>query len=270
MSQKARVLVVEDDGDIAEVLRRSLRLDGYEVRLAGDGVQALDKSSLFEPDAVVLDLGLPRLDGIAVCRRLREGGDVPILILTARDGLDARVEGLDSGADHYLVEPFERVELLARLRALQRRRPPRRMRLALISATLTFAILALFAVVIGLFASKQVHSEFDDELNLTAADLQQRLVSPSLTGPIPSRDREALKAAAAGQAVVRIVVPYGVTQMPPASPSLGPPRAGTHNIGKYRVASRPIAGPGGPTIGYLPYGKPTARLNHTTARIDLV
>jgi two-component system response regulator MprA len=122
---KARVLVVEDDGDIAEVLRRSLRLEGYDVRLAGDGVQALDESSLFEPDAVVLDLGLPRLDGLEICRRLREEGDVPILILTARDGVDARVEGLDSGADDYLVKPFERQELLARLRALLRRRPPR-------------------------------------------------------------------------------------------------------------------------------------------------
>src|SRR3989440_1349691 len=125
MSSKARVLVIEDDGDIAEVLRRSLRLDGYEVRLAGDGVQALDESSLYEPDAVVLDLGLPGVDGIEVCRRLRDEGDVPILILTARDGVDARVEGLDSGADDYLVKPFERQELLARLRALLRRRPPR-------------------------------------------------------------------------------------------------------------------------------------------------
>jgi two-component system response regulator MprA len=125
MSAKPRVLVVEDDGDIAEVLRRSLRLEGYDVRLAGDGVQALDESSVFEPDAVVLDLGLPRLDGVEVCRRLREEGDVPILMLTARDGVDARVEGLDSGADDYLVKPFERQELLARLRALLRRRPPR-------------------------------------------------------------------------------------------------------------------------------------------------
>ncbi|MEA2397881.1 MAG: two-component system, OmpR family, response regulator MprA [Thermoleophilaceae bacterium] len=116
---------MEDDGDIAEVLRRSLRLEGYDVRLAGDGVQALDESSVFEPDAVVLDLGLPRLDGVEVCRRLREEGDVPILMLTARDGVDARVEGLDSGADDYLVKPFERQELLARLRALLRRRPPR-------------------------------------------------------------------------------------------------------------------------------------------------
>src|ERR671938_1396835 len=124
-ASKPRVLVVEDDGDIAEVLRRSLRLEGYEVRLAGDGAKALDESALFEPDAVVLDLGLPRLDGIEVCRRLRAEGDVPILMLTARDALDARVEGLDSGADDYLVKPFERDELLARIRALLRRRPPR-------------------------------------------------------------------------------------------------------------------------------------------------
>ena len=80
---------------------------------------------MFEPDAVVLDLGLPGIDGVEVSRRLREGGDVPILILTARESLDARVEGLDSGADDYLVKPFEREELLARLRALLRRRPPR-------------------------------------------------------------------------------------------------------------------------------------------------
>jgi len=120
-----RVLVVEDDTDIAGVLRRSLDRDGYEVQVAGDGEAALDKAADFEPDAVVLDLGLPKLDGVEVCRRLRSSGDVPILMLTARDGLDARVEGLDSGADDYLVKPFERDELLARLRALLRRRPPR-------------------------------------------------------------------------------------------------------------------------------------------------
>jgi DNA-binding response OmpR family regulator len=125
MSPKPRVLVVEDDGDIADVLRRSLRIEGYDVRVAGDGVTALDEASVFEPDAVVLDLGLPRLDGVDVTKRLRAEGDVPILILTARDGLDARVRGLDSGADDYLVKPFEREELLARLRALLRRRPPR-------------------------------------------------------------------------------------------------------------------------------------------------
>jgi DNA-binding response OmpR family regulator len=119
------VLVVEDDTEIAGVLRRSLRLEGYEVKLAEDGVTALEESAVFEPDAVVLDLGLPRLDGVEVARRLRDGGDVPILMLTARDSLDDRVTGLDSGADDYLVKPFEREELLARLRALLRRRPPR-------------------------------------------------------------------------------------------------------------------------------------------------
>jgi two-component system, OmpR family, response regulator MprA len=121
----ARVLVVEDDTDIAGVLRRSLDKEGYTVRVAGDGEAALEESALFEPDAVVLDLGLPKLDGVEVARRLRVNGDVPILMLTARDSLDSRVEGLDSGADDYLVKPFERDELLARLRALLRRRPPR-------------------------------------------------------------------------------------------------------------------------------------------------
>ena len=125
MSSKPRVLVVEDDGEIAEVLRRSLRLDGYDVRLAGDGPEALQEAALYEPDAVVLDLGLPGVDGIDVCRKLRTDGDVPILILTARDGVDARVQGLDFGADDYLVKPFDREELLARLRAVLRRRPPR-------------------------------------------------------------------------------------------------------------------------------------------------
>jgi two-component system, OmpR family, response regulator MprA len=125
MSGRPRVLVVEDDLDIAGVLRRSLDKEGYEVRIAGDGEAALDQAGLFRPDAVVLDLGLPKLDGVEVCRRLRQDGDVPILILTARDELDSRVEGLDSGADDYLIKPFERDELLARMRALLRRRPPR-------------------------------------------------------------------------------------------------------------------------------------------------
>ena len=125
MSVSVRVLVVEDDTDIAGVLRRSLGMAGYDVRVAGDGEAALEQSAVFEPDAVVLDLGLPKLDGVDVCRRLRQDGDVPILMLTARDALDSRVEGLDSGADDYIVKPFERDELLARLRALLRRRPPR-------------------------------------------------------------------------------------------------------------------------------------------------
>ena len=120
-----RVLVVEDDADIADVLRRSLRNEGYEVRTSADGVEALDVAAGFFPDLVVLDLGLPRLDGVEVCRRLREDGDVPILMLTARAETEDRVTGLDSGADDYLVKPFERKELLARIRALLRRRPPR-------------------------------------------------------------------------------------------------------------------------------------------------
>jgi DNA-binding response OmpR family regulator len=120
-----RVLVVEDDEEIAQVLQRSLRLDGYDVRLAADGETALDEASAYHPDLVILDLGLPRLDGIEVARRLRAADDVPILMLTARDAVESRVEGLDSGADDYLVKPFERQELLARLRALLRRRPPR-------------------------------------------------------------------------------------------------------------------------------------------------
>ena len=125
MDRKPRVLVVEDDPEIAGALRRSLGLESYDVRLAGDGVAALEASSDFRPDAVVLDLGLPRLDGVEVCRRLRDDGDVSILMLTARDAVEDRIAGLDSGADDYLVKPFDREELLARLRALLRRRPPR-------------------------------------------------------------------------------------------------------------------------------------------------
>jgi len=120
-----RVLVVEDDEDIAQALQRSLRMEGYEVRLSGDGVDALDQAHAFLPDLVVLDLGLPRLDGLDVAHTLRERDDTPILMLTARDAVDSRVEGLDTGADDYLVKPFDRQELLARLRALLRRRPPR-------------------------------------------------------------------------------------------------------------------------------------------------
>jgi DNA-binding response OmpR family regulator len=121
----ARVLVVEDDEAIADVLRRSLRAEGHEVQSAADGVEALAQAEQFVPDLVILDLGLPRLDGTEVLKRLRDEGDVPILILTARTETEDRVEGLDAGADDYLPKPFEREELLARTRALLRRRPPR-------------------------------------------------------------------------------------------------------------------------------------------------
>ena len=120
-----RVLVVEDDAEIAQALQRSLRMEGYEVRIAGDGDAALRESEAFNPDLVVLDLGLPKVHGLAVARLLRVGGAVPILFRPGRDAVDARVEGRDAGADDYLVKPFERQELLARLRALLRRRPPR-------------------------------------------------------------------------------------------------------------------------------------------------
>ena len=116
-----RVLVVEDDDEIAQVLQRSLRLEDYEVRVAGDGVKALEEAHAFLPDLVILDLGLPRLDGIEVAKRLRERDVTPIHMLTARDAVDARVEGLDTGADDYLVKPFDVGELQARLRALVRR-----------------------------------------------------------------------------------------------------------------------------------------------------
>ena len=132
-----RVLVIEDDEEIADVLRRFLRQEGHEVRTAADGEEALPMASEFVPDLVILDLGLPGLDGVEVCRRLRADGDVPILILTARAETEDRVEGLDSGADDYLVKPFERQELLARIRAMLRRRPPRG------SASLTVGDLAL-------------------------------------------------------------------------------------------------------------------------------
>ena len=284
--------------------------------MAGDGEAALSESGVFEPDAVVLDLGLPLMDGVEVCRRLREDGDVPILMLTARDAVDARVEGLDSGADDYLVKPFEREELLARVRALLRRRPPRgsaflvagdlrlnpdthevfrderaleltarefellehlmrnerivvsrqalldevwgyhpfaetntvdvfisnlrrkleaggeprvlhtvrgagyvlrapvrtrlpvRLKVAVVTAALTFAILCLFAIVIGAVAEQRIRDGFDDDLRATAADLQDDLsVEPDSSGrqALDRSDEEVLNAYSSGGAVVRIV-----------------------------------------------------------------
>ncbi|MEA2197291.1 MAG: two-component system, OmpR family, response regulator MprA [Solirubrobacteraceae bacterium] len=120
-----RVLVVEDDEAIAQVLQRSLRMEGYDVKIADDGIAALDVAHAFLPDLVILDLGLPRMDGIEVAKTMRETDDVPILVLTARDAVESRVEGLDAGADDSRVTPFERLERRARLRALLRRRPPR-------------------------------------------------------------------------------------------------------------------------------------------------
>ncbi len=119
-----RVLVVDDDPAVSGALNRALRLEGYEVSLAPDGPQALEEIAVRPPDAVILDIGLPTIDGLDVCRRLRAAGDdTPVLMLTARDAINDRVQGLDAGADDYLVKPFALAELLARLRALLRRRP---------------------------------------------------------------------------------------------------------------------------------------------------
>jgi len=120
-----RILVVDDDRAVREALRRALTLGGYEVQLAEDGEQALELIVQAVPEAVVLDVGLPGIDGLEVCRRVRRlGNRVPILILTARDAVADRIDGLDVGADDYMVKPFDVGELKARLRALLRRSGP--------------------------------------------------------------------------------------------------------------------------------------------------
>ncbi len=117
-----RLLVVDDDRALRDVLRRALMLAGYEVRLTDTGSGALGEVAAAVPDAVVLDIGLPDIDGLEVCRLLRrEGNRVPVLMLTARDAVADRIDGLDAGADDYLVKPFDIDELKARLRALLRR-----------------------------------------------------------------------------------------------------------------------------------------------------
>ncbi len=117
------VAIVDDDPSIRTALGRALRIENYDVELFEDGTSALKSVQLRAPDAIVLDLQLPDIDGLEVCRRIRRGGDAtPILMLTARDAVNDRVEGLDVGADDYLVKPFDLAELLARLRALLRRR----------------------------------------------------------------------------------------------------------------------------------------------------
>jgi two-component system response regulator MprA len=122
MVASARILVADDDHAVRSALERALRLSGCDVELAEDGVDALDAIDAFQPDALILDVKMPRLDGLGACRMLRRrGDDLPILMLTARGELDDRVAGLDAGADDYLAKPFELDELIARLRALLRR-----------------------------------------------------------------------------------------------------------------------------------------------------
>ena len=123
------MLVVDDDARIAAALKRALHYEGYSVEIAGDGTAALAKAVTRPPDLVLLDVMLPGLDGVEVCRKLREGSDVPIMMLTARDATGERVRGLDSGADDYVLKPFTYEELLARVRALLRRAPHQRRRI---------------------------------------------------------------------------------------------------------------------------------------------
>ncbi|MFN8485703.1 MAG: response regulator transcription factor [Anaerolineae bacterium] len=117
-----QILVVEDETKIADLIRRGLIYEGYQAQIASDGLLALNQARDTPPDLVILDIMLPGLDGLEVCRRLRAASDVPILMLTARDAVRDRVAGLDAGADDYLVKPFDFDELLARVRALLRRR----------------------------------------------------------------------------------------------------------------------------------------------------
>ena len=126
---RPHVLVVDDDARIVAALQRALHYEGYSVAVALDGPGALARAASRPPDLVLLDVMLPGLDGVEVCRRLRAADDAPILMLTARDATGDRVRGLDSGADDYVVKPFAPDELMARVRALLRRRRPKRQRL---------------------------------------------------------------------------------------------------------------------------------------------
>ncbi len=121
IESKSRILVVDDDPEIVSFLRRGLTFEGYAVDVAGDGIEALSKLRVGEPDLVILDIMMPGIDGIEVSRRLRQISNIPILMLTARGTIADRVAGLESGADDYLVKPFAFDELLARVRALLRR-----------------------------------------------------------------------------------------------------------------------------------------------------
>jgi len=120
-----RILVVDDDTEILSFLKRGLAYEGYTVDIASNGTEALAKARDNEPELVILDIMMPGIDGIEVCKRFRQASAVPILMLTAKGTVDDRVVGLDSGADDYLVKPFAFDELLARIRALLRRRQPR-------------------------------------------------------------------------------------------------------------------------------------------------
>jgi two-component system response regulator MprA len=154
---KEKILIIEDDEAIIKVLHRVLSYEGYEIFKALNGQQGLNSARENRPDLVILDVMLPGMDGLEVCRRLRLGGSIPILMLTAKDTIQDRVTGLDAGADDYLVKPFEVEELLARLRALLRRTKSDR------QPVLTFADLTLDT------NTRQAHRK-GREINLTATE----------------------------------------------------------------------------------------------------
>jgi two-component system, OmpR family, response regulator MprA len=154
---KEKILIIEDDEAILKVLQRVLSYEGYEVFKALNGQQGLNSARENRPDLVILDVMLPGMDGLEVCRRLRLGGSLPILMLTAKDTIQDRVTGLDAGADDYLVKPFEVEELLARLRALLRRTKSER------QPVLTFSDLTLDT------NTRQAYRK-GREINLTATE----------------------------------------------------------------------------------------------------
>jgi two-component system response regulator MprA len=154
---KEKILIIEDDEAIIKVLHRVLSYEGYEIFKALNGQQGLNSARENRPDLVILDVMLPGMDGLEVCRRLRLGGSIPILMLTAKDTIQDRVTGLDAGADDYLVKPFEVEELLARLRALLRRTKSDR------QPVLTFSDLTLDT------NTRQAHRK-GREINLTATE----------------------------------------------------------------------------------------------------
>jgi two-component system, OmpR family, response regulator MprA len=174
----ASVVIAEDDRSQREALDRALRLAGYRVRLANDGVEALGAVVDERPDVLVLDVMMPRMDGLAVCRAIRAQGDrLPILVLTARGAVDDRVDGLDAGADDYLAKPYALNELLARLRALLRRTAPAEGEGQLTVADLT------------LDPARRVATRGDRELGLTKTefDLLELLIRNA--GIVLTRDR---------------------------------------------------------------------------------
>jgi two-component system, OmpR family, response regulator MprA len=173
-----RLLVVDDDPALARTLRRALGVEGYDVECAGDGAEALQRLSGSRFDAVVLDVSMPRLDGLAVCRRMRERRDrTPVLMLTARDAVGDRVSGLDAGADDYLVKPFALDELNARVRALLRRSAgddERGERLAYLDLTLDLA----------------THRAHRGERSLDLTRTEQRLLELLLHNPVQVLPRD--------------------------------------------------------------------------------